>query len=139
MKRTVILIIAGLILAGALILLLNAFVCRIPPDAMTRTRMTVTKVRIVDYYADKGSLPRVLSDLPPGDPNKDNSTDDAWEQPIDYRVNDKKVTLMSLGADGEIGGEGMDQDIIIVFDPETSETIKESLFPSSNDPTPNEE
>jgi len=88
---------------------------RIPPRALTRTRMAVIRQRIYEYYAKSGKLPATLADLPEGPPQRDSSLQDGWGRPIQYAVEDKAVTLLSLGKDGRPGGTDDDSDIETEF------------------------
>jgi hypothetical protein len=97
---------------------------KIPPDAMTRTRMRVTQRRIIDYFSANGKLPSKLSDLPPTRGDHDTSMIDAWGRRIGYRAEPNQVILESMGRDGKPGGNGMDQDIFLVFDPSTPEMLE---------------
>lgn len=88
----------------------------IPPRDLTVTRIGVTKVRIRSYWKANGQLPASLSDLPL-QKGRDNSTVDGWGWPIKYDVAGTTiVTLSSLGADGAVGGTGLDEDIVVTFD-----------------------
>jgi len=88
------------LLAGAVV-----FIClfteSVPPEALTRTRMTITEYRIRDYAAQNHRLPAQLSDLPPLSPDRDGNTDDAWGRPLVYMPQpDSSVILSSHGKDG---------------------------------------
>jgi hypothetical protein len=110
---------------GLLLLILLAVIVRlvidigfaetIPPDALTRTRMTVTEIRVRDYYAAKGTVPTSLDVLPITNAVRDNSITDGWGRLIQCRVEGTKVILTSLGRDGRPGGSGEDSDIVATF------------------------
>ena len=89
-------------------------VCRIPPDAMTRTNMTGINERFLKYYSKIGKVPSRLEELPLRE-GYDNSLMDGWGRPIGYRVEGDRVILESLGRDGLPGGGGQDRDIRMVF------------------------
>ncbi|WP_194869530.1 type II secretion system protein GspG [Myxococcus sp. AB025B] len=40
---------------------------------------------------------------------------DPWHNPYEYTVRDGQVRLRSLGADGDLGGDGSDADIELTF------------------------
>ena len=134
-KKTIIVITGGILIAGCLWLLMILFVCEVPLDLLTRTNIRRTRVRIRRYYTGTGSLPDKLVDLPPDDANKGNSTADGWGRPIGYRVEGKMVILESLGEDGQPGGKGMDEDILLIFDPKISELLESFSSPQpASDP-----
>jgi hypothetical protein len=89
-----------------------SLVDRIPPDAMTKSAIDETEVRIQMYMKENRETPPSLTDLPI---RKDyaNRIKDGWGYDLQYTVDsDGAITLMSLGADGKPGGEGLDQDIV---------------------------
>ena len=121
--------IAGIILvAGGFWVLLDLFVCKVPPDVMTRSSMRGTQFRIVRYYSSTHKLPPTLADLP-DDPGYNNTTTDAWGREIGYRQSANRVILESMGRDGKPGGNGVDQDIYLVFDPSELEWVPFSASP----------
>jgi hypothetical protein len=70
---------------------------KIPPDLLTRSRMSGIETRMREYTASHGRLPNELSELPQR-PNYDDRVVDAWGQPIQYVRNaDGSVTLISRG------------------------------------------
>jgi hypothetical protein len=97
----------------------------IPPDALTRTRMTVTEVRIRSYYAGASTLPNSLAVLPVTDAARDNNVTDGWGRPMQYRVEGTKVTLTSFGRDGRPGGRGKDSDIVTTFSVQQASTTSQ--------------
>jgi len=88
---------------------------RVPPKALTETRMFVTKRRILQYAHTHDQLPPDLASLPPM-PGYDTSITDGWGRTFIYQTNTTGiVTLESLGRDGIVGGSGADADIIHAF------------------------
>lgn len=78
--------------------------------------------KVENYQLDTGRLPNSLDDLvqQPGDVSgwlgpyaKPNELSDPWKNPIVYRVpgESQRYDLVSLGADGQPGGESVDADI----------------------------
>ena len=111
-------------------LLLNSLTHVIPSDALTKTTMRVIQTRIIDYYKETGYLPKRLIDLPKEWKGRVDRLVDAWGFPICYRIENSIVTLESYGQDGLLAGTGMDEDIFITFDPNTSKMLE--WFYSSN-------
>jgi len=105
------------VVVGILWLLMKLFVCEIPPDALTKTTMGRIHVRINGYFYETASLPLKLEELRPDDPRYNQSIKDGWGVPIRYSVDGTTVTLLSLGKDNSIGGEGENKDISLSFDP----------------------
>lgn len=88
----------------------------VPNYDLTITRLTLTEVRIKNYWQSNNRLPDQLSDLTPLS-NRDNSTADGWGRPIKYtKVLPSTVTLSSLGKDGIAGGTDDDSDLTFTFD-----------------------
>ena len=80
--------------------------------------MTVYRTRICHYYGIHAKLPSSLEDVPniPGRSDIPIDLRDGWGRPIQYhRVSGNEGALTSLGADGAIGGEGLDADIVLSF------------------------
>jgi hypothetical protein len=93
--RSTFLVIGSICLS--LVLLDRLLTDRIPPEALTRTRMSGIETRMRSYIASHGRPPSKLSELPQR-PNYDDSVVDAWGQPIQYDRNaDGSVTLISRG------------------------------------------
>ena len=88
---------------------------RVPPDALTRTRMNVAEQRIREYASTHRRLPASLSDLPKSPRNRDSNTLDGWRRPIQYTRTGMTVTLLSLGRHGRLGGMGQDADTQVTF------------------------
>ncbi len=87
----------------------------VPPRSLTAGRMFVTKRRIIQFAQQRGRLPQTFADLP-AMPGYDTETVDAWGRPFDYSVDGTGiVTLRSLGADKQPGGDGDNRDMIAVF------------------------
>lgn len=88
---------------------------RIPPEALTETRMHVTKRRVIQFARAHNQLPPDLASLPPMS-GYDTSVSDGWGRPLSYQTNSTgTVTLQSLGRDGSRGGSGADADIVRSF------------------------
>ncbi|NOZ72788.1 MAG: hypothetical protein GXP38_12905 [Chloroflexi bacterium] len=106
-----------LLVIAAAVLIVMVLVCteNIPPKAITRTRISITKQRVCGYFAVRHRLPAKLSDLQPLKKNRDGSFMDGWGRPIQYTVKDMAVILLSLGKDGQLGGTGEDADIQVTF------------------------
>lgn len=102
-----------------ILVLIVIIVIRLDPISnydLTRTRITLTEVRVKDYWQSNNRLPGQLSDLTPL-PNRDNSTIDGWGRQIQYtKVLPSTFTLSSLGRDGVIGGADEDSDLTFTFD-----------------------
>jgi hypothetical protein len=116
MKRSLIvcLIVLGVAFACVALWMLDDFI-GIPPQALTYTRMIVTKARILEYAQAHGHLQPDLSVLPLH-PEKDCSVVDEWDRKIIYEIDSSgTVTLKSFGRDGKAGGAGLDTDIICGF------------------------
>lgn len=94
---------------------ISVFVCHIPSEELTRTRLIVIQRRIIDYYSSTGAWPQTLIDLPSDKSDVDNSLVDAWGRSIVYRVIGDHVVLESMGRDGNLGGTGQDSDLFIRF------------------------
>ena len=60
---------------------------KVPPDALTRTRMIVTEQRIRAYVEEYGRLPQKLSDLPKLERSRDDSFLDGRGKEIIYVAN----------------------------------------------------
>ena len=88
----------------------------IPPYDMTVTRMGGAGVRIQDFVAREGHMPKSLSELPV-EPNRDCATTDGWGRPLAWSHDPTvgKFTISSLGRDGKRGGTGDDADICLTF------------------------
>lgn len=89
---------------------------------LAETQLTVLAGKIEQYELDVGALPQNLEDLvrqPSGASGwlgpyaKADELSDPWRRPIEYRVpgSEGRYELVSLGADGRPGGEGVDRDI----------------------------
>lgn len=78
-----------------------------PQQRATWDTMQQVIEALEDYRENNGSYPAKLSDLP-GGPFKD-----AWGRDLEYRIpgSGNDYDLLSLGADGVEGGEGVDADI----------------------------
>ncbi len=88
---------------------------KITPHEMTRTAITETFVRINIYAKTNKIIPPSLEVLPKRE-GFANRTTDGWNRPLQYRATqDGIVTLTSLGADGQPGGNGEDADISMSY------------------------
>jgi hypothetical protein len=79
-----------------------------PQQRKSWDKMQVVIAAIEKYFADNGTYPEQLSDIPgPLD------TLDAWGNPLVYKMpgSGNDYDLISLGADGAEGGEDVDADI----------------------------
>jgi hypothetical protein len=64
------------------------------------------------YMVEHREVPPNLAALPTRQGYMNRITD-AWGRELQYSVDDKGViTLMSLGADGKLGGDGLNKDIV---------------------------
>jgi len=92
-----------------------SFLDRIPPRALTATRMHVLKRRVLQFARTQGELPKSLAALPVME-GYDSSFRDGWKKDIIFEVSTSGVvTFRSLGRDGIVGGSGEDADIIRSF------------------------
>jgi hypothetical protein len=103
------------IFTATLAMVVSGCLDRIPPTALTETRMFVTKRRILQYARAQNQLPTDLISLPPMS-GYDTSVTDGWGRRLSYQTNSTGiVTLQSLGRDGVAGGSGDDADIVHSF------------------------
>lgn len=94
---------------------LSGCIDKITPHEMTRTAMTETFVRINIYAETNKAVPPSLDVLPKRD-GYANQTADGWNRPLQYRVTqDGIIILTSLGADGKPGGDGDNTDISMSY------------------------
>lgn len=111
MKRAVHVSIAAVICAT----LSSCIVDRIPPRALTITRMEILKLRVLQYTQSHGQLPTGLSALAPRE-GYDNSLQDGWQRELVFEVSASDVvSFRSLGRDAAVGGSGEDADIVRSF------------------------
>jgi general secretion pathway protein G len=89
---------------------------------LAETQLTMLAGKIEQYELDVGALPQSLEDLvrqPGGNTSwlgpyaKADELKDPWQRPIEYRVPgaEGRFDLVSLGSDGQAGGEGVNRDI----------------------------
>jgi general secretion pathway protein G len=89
---------------------------------LAETQLTMLAGKIEQYELDVGALPQSLEDLvrqPGGSTSwlgpyaKADELKDPWQRPIEYRVPgaEGRFDLISLGSDGQPGGEGVNRDI----------------------------
>jgi hypothetical protein len=81
----------------------------------TLRRLTTT---LDKYHEEKGTYPEKLADLARTYPNRVQAGDsgqvpDPWGNPFQYRKEGEGYILFSLGGDGKLGGEGLDQDLYL--------------------------
>ena len=91
---------------------------------LARTQLSSLAAQVDQYQADVGAYPESLQQLVSAPGNADGwlgpyakATDfnDPWHNPIEYRRpgdDDAPFKLTSLGADGKVGGEGVDKDVV---------------------------
>jgi hypothetical protein len=94
----------GIFLAviGVLVLLaILVFSCVevVPPNIITKGRISVTEQRIRLFWEKNGKLPTSLAGLPLL-PGRENKTTDAWGTELGYKVQGNTVTLWSPGKPG---------------------------------------
>ena len=71
-----------------------------------------THYRIYLYIKEHRTVPSDLSVLPKRE-GYVNQTTDGWGRELEYSVDkDGVITLRSLGADGQSGGDGLNRDIV---------------------------
>jgi hypothetical protein len=102
----------ALFLVGAGVLTADAYRKRAAAAAMTATNLSGGTVVscIKQFYAEGSRYPKSLTELMPM--YLERLPLDGWRRPFVYRVeSDGSVTLMSLGADGCVGGTGPAMDI----------------------------
>lgn len=107
-------------------------------DDADRARLTARRLRFLAgaaemYRAEHRRYPDALADLPGGVEKRfadlvAGALNDAWGQPIRYELHNGDFALTSLGADGEVGGDGLGEDI--VYDTAIDGRIR---IPTSND------
>ena len=112
MKRLIIIL---AIVTVAVVVLASCFVDRIPPRAMTATRMHGLKRRVLQYAQSHSELPKSLATLPTLG-GYDSSVQDGWKKAIIFEVSvSGVVSFRSFGRDGVVGGSGDDSDIVRSF------------------------
>ena len=91
---------------------------------LARTQLNSLVAQVDSYQSDVGSYPENLEQLvtAPSDAEgwlgpyaKAADFKDPWHNAIEYRHpgdNDKPFQLISLGADGKAGGDGVDKDVV---------------------------
>jgi len=99
----------------------------IPDTTMTHNNLWGISLRIQQYVETHNELPSDLSVLPERK-GYGNSIKDGWGHRFIYEITDSEiVTLTSLGKDGQPGGEGENEDIIISYNAKTEEGYWESF------------
>lgn len=91
---------------------------------LAKTQLTTLAAQVDQYQADVGAYPDALQQLVAAPSDADGwlgpyatETDfkDPWHNAIEYHrpgENDAPYKLVSLGADGKPGGEGVDKDVV---------------------------
>ncbi|MEO6519872.1 MAG: type II secretion system major pseudopilin GspG [Pseudoxanthomonas sp.] len=91
---------------------------------ITVTQLNSLAAQIDQYQADVGTYPDTLEQLTADPGNVDGwlgpyakpaDFKDPWHNPIQYRrpgADEAPFNLVSLGADGKVGGEGVDKDVV---------------------------
>ena len=97
MKKGILLVLVGVVIVLAI--LVFSCVEVVPPNIITRGRISVTEQRIRLFWQNNGKLPVNLMNLPLL-PGRENKTIDAWGRELDYKVEGNKVTLSSPGKPG---------------------------------------
>ena len=98
-----------------LALLLIGKWAQIPPRSRTVSCIGFNMRRILEYAYAHNQLPANLSVLP-AKAGYMNTYEDAWGRTLEYQVDSEgNVTLRSLGADGQPGGEADARDIEGIF------------------------
>ena len=101
----------------------------IPDRTLTRSSMQSLRVHIVNYYNTNKQLPDTLDELDLDSVDLGHIRSDAWGRPIKYSYKDGLVVLSSQGEDGEPGGDGDDEDILLKFDPTEDVIVQNPLTP----------
>lgn len=88
---------------------------------LAQSQLQTLSGKVENYQLDTGRFPTQLSDLVtnPGAPGwlgpyaKESDLQDPWKNPIDYRIpgETQRFDLISLGADGKVGGDSVNADI----------------------------
>lgn len=89
---------------------------------LAQTQLTTLSASIDQYQNDVGALPDSLQQLVQSDAEgwlgpyaKAEELKDPWKNPIEYRKpgdDDRPYSLLSLGVDGQPGGDGVDKDLV---------------------------
>lgn len=92
--------------------------------SLARTQLNSLAAQVDQYQSDVGAYPEALQQLvvAPGNADgwlgpyaKETDFKDPWHNPIEYRRpgdDEAPYKLVSLGADGKPGGDGVDKDIV---------------------------
>jgi hypothetical protein len=111
MKKPIIVIIAIFVLLPvSVVMVMSLFVHSITPQEHTHTAIGETFVRIYLYGNKYHKIPRSFDVLPVRD-GYVNRTTDGWGREIIMKIDNNKITLMSLGKDGVPGGNGENTDV----------------------------
>jgi|GEM_PF-5160289 len=94
----------------------------LPPENYTSTTMSVLKRRILTHAEIHNELPKSLHRLIEIE-SFYNGITDYWGNEITYSVLENEVTLRSNGKDKKPGGNGVNKDVIGVFEAKTSDGV----------------
>lgn len=98
------------------LILSPGFCCNINDQkvGLVKSHLEILREATQTYRAQTGKFPASLDDLVPDYMQR--LLMDAWDVPYQYQVSQAGCTITSLGEDGVVGGEGVNQDL--------SETIR---------------
>jgi general secretion pathway protein G len=123
---TLIEVIVVIVLIGGILAIVGGKIINNKKSAEARlavTQLQSLSAQIEQYQSDVGSYPESLQELVSSPSNaagwlgpyaKATDFNDPWHHPIEYRHpgdDDAPYKLVSLGADGKPGGEGVDKDV----------------------------
>lgn len=114
----------GLFIAFGIPLISSCLVDGVPAKTLTRSDMQCLRVHIVKFYNMNKRLPENLDELDLDSVELGHIRSDAWGRPIKYSHKGGLVVLSSQGEDGEPGGDGEDEDILLRFDPREDVNIQ---------------
>jgi len=124
---TLIELVIVIVLIGTVLAVVGGKIINNKKSAEARIAVTALNslaAQIDQYQADVGSYPDSLEQLlsDPGSVDgwlgpyaKQADFKDPWHNPIQYRrpgADEAPFNLVSLGADGKVGGEGVDKDVV---------------------------
>ena len=124
---TLIELVIVIVLIGTVLAVVGGKIINNKKSAEARIAVTALNslaTQIDQYQADVGTYPDTLEQLlaDPGNVDgwlgpyaKQADFKDPWHNPIQYRrpgADDAPFNLVSLGADGKVGGEGVDKDVV---------------------------
>ena len=123
---TLIEVIVVIVLIGGILAIVGGKIISNKKSAEARlavTQLQSLSAQVEQYQSDVGAYPETLQELVSAPSNasgwlgpyaKATDFNDPWHHPIDYRHpgdDDAPYKLVSLGADGKAGGEGVDKDV----------------------------